>query len=79
MLFCPDEDGTNASGGMPNLVTGSHPKGNPDADPPGTVVVIGGELVNTVSVCGGNVAPFGCGSEADGGVSVADPTGVKLN
>ena len=50
MLFCLDEDGMNVSGGMPNPMAGSHRRGNPDADPPGTIAVSGGEFVNTGSV-----------------------------
>ena len=79
MWFCPDEDGMNVSGGMPNPMAGSHPRGNPDADPPGTIAVSGGEFVNTGSVCGGNVALASCEDEADGGTTVVDPTRAKLN
>ena len=40
-------DGVNDLGGMPNLVIGSHPDGNPDANPPSTDVVNGREFVKT--------------------------------
>ena len=49
-VLCLVVDGVKNPGGMPNPVTGSHPIGNPDADPPCTDVVIGGEFVKTGSV-----------------------------
>ena len=47
MLFCPNVDGENDHGGMPKPVTGSHPTGDLDADPPCTDVMNGGEFVKT--------------------------------